>query len=218
MNSKKKLKRWAFMVVSLAGINGAGASHAQDASSGAVPPLSPQKDVTVNYLIRSEGVPRAKPVKVYFSGSKGLLRMDQVEGQGEIIINRDQKLITIVMNNDRLYTQIPQRQEINHPFLLNSSMHFTRTGEKNIAGFTCTLWKVEVPAKGESTVCVTPDGVILEHEGTDSEGVHGQLEAQSVVYGTLPVALFEPPAGYQKHEPPPQRPASSSPAGGNAGE
>ncbi|QNT77342.1 DUF4412 domain-containing protein [Entomobacter blattae] len=165
------------------------------------PPLMPQKDVTVTYLVQAEDQPKQKSVKIYFSGKGDLLRIDEVDGQGQIVLDRKKQLITIIMNADRVYTQISKKKEIRNPFLLDSSMRFQQQGRKQLVGQACTVWQIQSD-HGESIACVTDDGVVLQQDGADGAGVKGHLIAQSVVYGTLPVALFEPPAGYERRDPP----------------
>lgn len=168
--------------------------HAQPAGH---PPYMPTRDVSVVYDVQPEGAPAAQRITVSFSGGGQLMRVDSPGGQGETILNRDKRLMTIVVNNAKVYMDVPERQELRSPFLLDASMNFIPAGNGRIAGFDCSRWTISAPT-GNATACVTADGVVLSEEGADSQGARGRLMAQSVTYAPIPASMFQPPAGYSR--------------------
>lgn len=172
------------------------------AQSGTGPQLMPTRDVSVLYSVQPEGAPEPEPVHVYFRGGGGLMRVDGPAGpdgnsQGQMILDRDAKVMTVVLNGPRVFMQIPEQEEVRSPFVLDASMHFTRTGTGSVAGLPCTQWAIATP-KGGATACVSADGVVLSESGVDGQGARGELVAQTVQYGPLAAALFTPPPGYQR--------------------
>ncbi len=179
-----------------------GASSAQAQAQASGPPLMPTRDVAVLYDVRPEGAPQAQAVRVYFKGGGDLMRIDGPPGpdgssSGDMIMDRDAKLMTVVVNQARIYMQVPEREVVRSPFVLDASMRFARTGGSVVAGVPCTTWSI-VTDKGNATACVTADGVVLRESGVDGEGARGELTARTVQYGPLPATLFAPPAGYQR--------------------
>ncbi len=161
------------------------------------PPFMPTRDVSVVYDVQPDGAPTAQRITVSFAGGGRMMRIDSPDGQGDTILDRDRKLMTIVVNNARVYMQMPEREELRSPFLLDSSMNFVASGSGHVAGLDCANWSIAAPS-GNATACVTPDGVVLSEAGADSEGARGHLTAQQVTYAPLPPSLFQPPAGYNR--------------------
>lgn len=75
---------------------------------------------------------------------------------------------------------------------------YTRQGQEQIAGQSCTDWATISSAGDPTTTCITDDGVMLR---ASSQG-HVLLEAVSVAYVKQDPALFEPPADYERVTPP----------------
>ena len=161
------------------------------------PPFMPTRDVSVVYDVQPDGAPQAQRITVSFSGDGRLMRIDSPDGQGATILDRDRKLMTIVVNPARVYMEVPERQELRSPFLLDGSMKFTRAGSDTIAGVACTRWTITAQS-GNAAACVTGDGVVLGEAGVDSEGAHGHLTAQRVSYGPVAASQFQPPPGYSR--------------------
>ncbi len=166
------------------------------------PPLMPTRDVTVLYEVKPEGAPQAQTVRVYFRAGGGLMRIDGPPGpdgapSGDMVMDRDAKVMTVVVNQARIYMQIPESQTVRSPFVLDASMRFARTGTGTVAGLSCTTWSI-VTDKGNASACITADGVVLREAGVDGEGARGELEARTVQHGPLPASLFAPPPGYQR--------------------
>jgi hypothetical protein len=161
------------------------------------PPFMPTRDVAVIYDVQPEGAPAPQRITASFGGDGRLMRIDSPDGQGETILDRDRKLMTVVMNSARVFMDVPEREAPPSPFLLDASMRFARVGTDTVAGLDCIRWAIAA-ASGSATACVTHDGVLLSEEGVDSQGARGRLVAQRVTYGPLPATVFQPPADYTR--------------------
>ena len=175
----------------------AGAARAAD-----TPPMMPTRDVTVVYSVTPEGAPQPQSVRVYFRGGGSQMRIDGPPGpdgspSGDMVLDRPSRIITVVLNPARSFMQIPEREEVRSPFVLDSTMRFTRTGTGSVAGLPCVNWAIVTP-KGNASACVTDDGVVLSASGVDGQGARGRLTAQTVQYAPLAPSVFLPPPGYQR--------------------
>lgn len=178
------------------------------------PRLAPTRDVTVTYrMLASKTSPQSQDVKVYFSGSGDLLRIDSSDGHGVTILDRPNQKVTLVMLSQRVYTQFSPREGLRNPFLLDLTMHYTPAGEGNIAGVACHKWSIDT-SHGKASACVTEDGVILSESGVDADGVEGSLVAQKVSYNDIPASLFLPPEGFERIQPHHRIPSSGEASGG----
>ncbi len=161
------------------------------------PPAMPTHDASVTYRVAPAGQ-SAQVIHVYFGGGGQLLRIDGAGGQGDTILDRSTGLLTVVMNAQRAFMQIPSRGPVHDPFLLSDDMAYTRAGTtETIAGVSCSDWRMTSP-KGPSTACVTADGLLLSASGSDGAGGAGQILATAVAPGTLASSVFTPPAGYTR--------------------
>ncbi len=189
--------------LTLLSIGAVSLSYAQPAraqpisSQAAHPPFMPTRDVQVSYEVKPDAAPSAQRITVSFSGGGRLMRIDAPGGQGATILDRDQRMMTVVINSARVYMQLPERDELRSPFLLDPSMHFVAGPADRVAGLACRHWTITGPS-GNSVACVTADGVVLSDEGADSQGARGHLVAEQVTYGPIDASLFRPPSGYSR--------------------
>ncbi len=203
----------------LAGV-GAVPAGAAATQAGGAPPLMPTRDVTVTYSVQPEGAPQPQRVQVYFQGGGGMMRIDGPPGpdggpSGDMVMNRATRTMTVVLNQPRVYMDVPEGEEVRSPFVLDAAMRFTPAGTGSVAGLACNRFTIE-SGSGRAEACVTDDGVVLSESGVDGQGNRGSLQALSVRYGTLDAALFTPPAGFTRAAHPEQMgpPGSSAdPAG-----
>ncbi|QHC35738.1 hypothetical protein FMA36_09840 [Komagataeibacter xylinus] len=201
MNRRTRLPGRVALVAVALSATGLCAARAQD-GAGVHPPLTPTRDVQVDYNVQPDGVPEPKPIRTWFAYNGGLMRIDSPQGMGETILNRMSRQVTIIINPQKVYSQLDARYGIRNPFLLDLSMTFARKGTSSVAGVACTQWDVTTD-QGNATACVTDDGVVLQEIGVDGDGLKGRLEATKVVYGPIPDSMFQPPEGYRKVDPPP---------------
>ncbi len=172
-------------------------STASRAQTPAHPPYMPTRDVVVVYDVQPDGAPAPQRITVSFADRGDLMRIDSPDGQGTTILDRDRKLLTVVMNAARVYMEVPERQAMRSPFLLDATMTFVPAGEGNVNGLPCMRWTI-TEGGGDATACITADGVVLSEEGVDQQGARGKLVARQVRYATIPPATFLPPTGYQR--------------------
>ncbi|GBR53196.1 hypothetical protein AA106555_1204 [Neokomagataea thailandica NBRC 106555] len=172
------------------------------ATQGDHPRLAPMKDVTVVYHLAPQMMPKAgdaqqknKDVKVAFSGSGDWVRIDSADGRGVTILDRPHGVVTLIMLEQHLYTQLHPQHGLHNPFLLDLSMNYTRSGHDIIAGVPCVKWSIS-NTHGKAEACVTEDGVILSENGVDADGAEGAIKAVSVSYHDLPSSIFAPPDGF----------------------
>lgn len=199
-------------VISGVGVTAGGAALA--ATDGDHPRLAPMRDVTVVYHLSPQTtgvVGDGKDVKVAFSGSGDLVRVDSADGQGVTILDRPHDQVTLIMLQQHLYTQIHPKQGLHNPFLLDLSMNYTRTGHDVIAGVPCVRWDIS-NTHGKAQACVTEDGVILAENGVDADGAEGAIRAVSVAYHDLPSVTFAPPDGFHRLSAKPHVPGTPSAA------
>ena len=184
--------------LALLSIGSVSPSRAQPAGvEGAHPPFMPTRDVRVSYQVKPDAAPSAQRITVSFSGGGRLMRIDAPGGQGATILDRDHRVMTVVINSARVYMELPERDELRSPFLLDPSMRFAAGAADQVAGLRCRRWTITGPA-GNSVACVTADGVVLSDEGADSQGARGHLVAEQVSYAPLDAALFRPPSDYSR--------------------
>ncbi len=161
------------------------------------PPFMPTRDVSVVYDVQPEGAPSPQRITVSFTGDGRMMRIDAPGGQGSTILDRDKKLMTIVINGAKVFMQVPEREELRSPFLLDGSMKFAATGKGHVAGLDCATWSITA-SSGNATACVTADGVVLSQSGVDAQGVRGHIMAERVTYAPLVASSFQPPADYKR--------------------
>ncbi|MCQ8276936.1 DUF4412 domain-containing protein [Acetobacteraceae bacterium KSS8] len=173
------------------------------AQAPAAPPLMPTRDVAVVYSVQPQGAPQPQSVKVYFHNKGDLMRIDGPPNPqdgalgGYMVMNRPAKTMVVILNQQHLYMDVPEGQEVQSPFVLDASMQFTPQGAGTVAGLPCERYSI-VAGAGHAEACVTSDGVVLSETGVDGQGNRGTLTAQSVSYGPLDASLFAPPAGFQR--------------------
>ncbi len=161
------------------------------------PPFMPTRDVRVSYQVKPDAAPSPQRITVSFVGGGGLMRIDAPGGQGATILDRDRRLMTVVINSARVYMELPERDELRSPFLLDPSMHFSAGAADRVAGLACRDWTI-TGTSGNSVACVTADGVVLSDSGADSQGARGHLVAEQVSYGPLDASLFRAPSDYSR--------------------
>ena len=157
----------------------------------------PAHDATVTYQVTSAGhAPQV--IRVYFSDGGRKMRIDGPEGQGDTILDRPSGLLTVVMNGQHAFMEVPARGITPDPFLLSDDMNYTRAGTTQvIAGVSCADWQM-TSKTGSSVACVTPDGLLLSASGTDGTGGKGQIVALAVSQTPVGADMFAPPAGYTR--------------------
>ncbi|MBS1102784.1 hypothetical protein JK202_07090 [Gluconobacter sp. Dm-62] len=206
--------RPVFLCAAPLGLLAAGLYLANPACADDHPRLTPTRDVTVVYELTapsSAAKGGTSTVKVAFSGAGDLLRIDSQDGNGVTILDRPAQQVTLVMMKQQVYTRLHPSHGLHNPFMLDLDMQYTPAGHETVAGVACGRWTI-LSSHGKASACVTDDGVILDENGVDADGVEGSIKALSVSYQDIPASTFEPPAGFHVLEPK-ARPAHQSEAG-----
>jgi hypothetical protein len=161
-------------------------------------PLSmPAIDATVLYRIHAANHD-VEQRRVYFGQHGDLFRVDGRDNDGDTVIDRARRQVTVVINAQRAYLVFPAQGPVPNPFLLDPADTYARAGTtRTIAGLACDDWSV-TSTKGHASVCVTRDGIILSASGVDGAGAGGDIQALDVSTAPIPPATFAPPDGYQR--------------------
>ncbi|QCE35406.1 hypothetical protein FAI40_08735 [Acetobacteraceae bacterium] len=162
---------------------------------GVHPTLSPSKDAEVVYRFHVQGKPEPHEVKVLFSGSGDKLRIEQLDSVGISILDRPAQKIYYLNKERHFYLGMRPLHGLRSPFFLDLEMQYKPLDTKKVANVLCREWAITAKS-GRAKACVTDDGLILQQEGVDAEGVSGKLEAISVSYHALPASSFEIPINY----------------------
>jgi hypothetical protein len=165
------------------------------------PVVAPTKDVTVEYSYDFKGGDgsHGRNAKMYIAAGGTRARMEGIEG-GSVIYDRASGRMFMVVDQQRMYMEMPMDPTRAGVFGVLERKKFTRKGTDTVAGMRCTVWEIS-DEKGSGTGCFTDDGVVLRgwSGGSDRRMV---MTATSVTFGPLAESLFQPPAGYQKMQMP----------------
>ncbi|WP_207537988.1 hypothetical protein [Sabulicella rubraurantiaca] len=172
------------------------------------PSVTPTRDATVTY--RLQGTPGGgaagtlNEMRIGFLAARRLIRLDLPTGGGYIVADHRARTGFMVNEAMRAVVELPPGSGP-AGMLPRESANYTREGSDSVAGFPCTLWRVE-DAGRTARACITTDGLILR-----AEGPNGRMEAVAVDRTPLDPLRFERPTGYQV-----MQPQSNVPAGGGA--
>lgn len=169
---------------------------------GMHPALSPSRDAEVVYHFHVKGKSAPHEVKVFFSGNGDKLRIEQLDSVGITILDRPGQKVFYLNKERHFYLGMRPLHGLRSPFFLDLEMQYRPGPMRKIANVICREWNITAK-NGQAHACVTEDGIILQQEGVDAEGVSGKLEALSVSYRKLPPSCFEIPADYHNMRSPP---------------
>jgi hypothetical protein len=170
----------------LLGVLAAGAAWADDA-----PLLLPTRDVAVSYSLIGRGGP--KTVVIRQRAHYRVMRIETVGQPGYVLVDRQTQRASMVMEAQGVFADMAANRVPQEGQLPDDKASFKKRGSASLAGIPCTNWDY-VTARGNGTVCVTDDGVMLRVEALSGNG----LEATNVSFAPQQVAWFTPPAGMKK--------------------
>jgi hypothetical protein len=164
------------------------------------PSVRPIRDVVVEYqLLDADGpndTPQERTITVNWAKGGALMRI-QMEGQRSyVVLNRDTDRMTMVLLDEHGYVDQPFDPKRQTGFAVPTNVPLVRGETSVVSGNSCTLWHAQL-GYGDSSVCVTSDGVLLSAKGYNLDH-RGDLMATSVSYGPQPATVFDPPEGFQK--------------------
>jgi hypothetical protein len=166
----------------------------------------PTRDVDVTYRlgqINPATAPAIIEQRLRWDAASGMLRVDPPTPGLYVILDTHTRQMTTVRTRDRTILVLDGVGPAAGG-LPGGGGKFIREGESRVASLTCTQWLTTDLAGAPALICVTADGVMLRAV-TAGRTV---LEATKVTYGPLDPAIFQPPAGYTRHETPAAVPAS----------
>jgi hypothetical protein len=177
------------------------------------PPITPTRDVTVEYsysAVAKDGGGQQGQSRISSTAGGKRMRLEGFTPAGYMIVDRANGLTIMVMDSQRIYMEMPFDPARAGPFALRENMKFARKGGDTVAGVRCTVWEIEGD-QGSGTACITDDGVLLRGE---SAGRYGRvlMTATSVTYAPLSDSMFQAPAGYHKMQMPTLPPGAGRPA------
>lgn len=167
----------------------------------------PKSEVTVIYRIDKGPTEGAHKLQLTYSDAGERVRVDYFRWVEAKVPYR-----TNIFDRpaDRLVTIYPERKtyteraigDAGNPgtFFGDNTTIFRRLGNSVIANARCTEWEVQVPGKGENTVCVTDDGIALRIPSASPD--FASLTAITIHYGSPPEGFFDPPAGFRRETSP----------------
>ncbi len=124
------------------------------------------------------------------------LRVDPPTAGLYMLIDLKARQITMVREADRKLLVLPQGAASLPGETRDGA--FTRRGTDTVAGIGCTEWDTQDSAGQPTTVCISPDGVLLRARS----GPRLIVEAVRVTYAPQAAAVFAAPVGYDVVAPP----------------
>ena len=166
----------------------------------------PKSEVAVVYRIDKGPTDGAHKLRLMYSDVGERVRVDyfrwveaQVPYRTSIFDRPADRLITIYPER-KTYTERAIGDAGNPGRFFGENTIFTRRGNSVIANARCTEWGVQIPGKGENTVCVTDDGIALRIPSASP--AFASLTAITISYGSPPEGFFDPPAGFRRETSP----------------
>jgi hypothetical protein len=164
------------------------------------PNVRPVRDVVVEYQLldadASNETPKERTITVNWGKGGALMRI-QMAGQGTyVVLNRDTDRMMMVLPDEHAYVDQPIDPRRQAGFAVPTNVPLVRGDPSMVSGNSCTLWHAQL-GYGDSSVCVTGDGVLLSAKGYNLDH-RGDLTATSVTYGPQPATVFDPPEGFRK--------------------
>jgi len=159
------------------------------------PPVPPIRDYAATYQVEAQGA-GANQMRMIYNAQLQRVRMEMGSGQVGIIDHRARRM-TMLMTAQRMAMEMDLSQvPSSDPQSMMRDAQFTRQGQDTVAGHRCIIYRVRSHG-GESTSCVTGDGILLRSEGNQN-GRPWKMEASELTLATQPANQFEVPAGFQR--------------------
>lgn len=178
-----------FVIAALAALAAGAACVSPASAESARPQFLPTRDVDVTYsIVQGKST---LPQRVRWLAARRLLRVDPPVDGMYMIVDYDAKHMSMVREAQHaaLEMNAPDGIALGVQNRLDAT---TRGSDERIAGLTCTNWQTTDLSNRPATVCLTPDGVLLQ---VRSQG-RIVLTADQVRYGPQQAALFQVPDGF----------------------
>ncbi|HEY8611680.1 MAG TPA: hypothetical protein VIL69_10380 [Roseomonas sp.] len=173
--------------------------------------LRPTRDVAVTYRMEGPAVPQPQEVRMAWDVAKKMQRIDPPGGQGWMLLDLGAGSAVMVMEAQRMVMTLPAQTAVTMTQGVPPGTTFTRKGTDQVAGVSCNLWDTVMP-QGQSSICLTEDGVLLRAVAENQAQGTSRMEATEVHYGEQDAARFQVPEGYRRMTVPNPAPAGGTPA------
>ena len=164
----------------------AGNAAAQDA-----PLLLPTRDVAVSYKLIGRGGPRNLVIRQ--RAQSRVMRIETIGQPGYVLVDRQTQRASLVMDGQGVFGDMAANRVPQEGQLPDDKASFKKRGVASFAGIQCTNWDYST-ARGNGSICITDDGVMLRIEALSGNG----LEATTVAFAPQQAAWFTPPAGISR--------------------
>ena len=162
------------------------------------PTIPPTRDAVLGYRLQP-GAGEAIRARVSLQAGARTMRLDLPDLTYMLATPADHTLVMVVPL-ERTTVDLPWSDGPQSLFLLDDAARYTRKGDATIAGQKCTVFDVQQDAK-QSTVCVSPEGLILRSQSTDAAGRRNLVEAYAVQLGGTTEDEFKLPTGFERLQP-----------------
>ena len=178
------------------------APAAAGAADGPAPPpfTFPQTDVTVTYQIEGQADVRQQ---IWADAASGKQRVDAPGGRLSVITDTVTDRATMIDNAGKTYfleAAPPGTGDMRGRRAPPN--RYQPVGDSVVAGERCTDYVTKNAVGTAVTVCLTTDGILLRASAEGSPA----LVAVAVKRGSVPAAVFLPPADARLVDPPPPPP------------
>lgn len=162
------------------------------------PVIPPTRDAVLGYRLQP-GAGEAINARVSLEAGARTLRLDLPDYTFMLATPATHSLVMVVPA-ERTTVDLPWSDGPQSLFLLDEAARFTRKAEATVAGHRCTVYDVQLD-KAQSTVCVSPEGLVLRSQSTDAGGRRNLVEAYAVQLGGTTDNEFKVPPGYERVQP-----------------
>jgi hypothetical protein len=156
--------------------------------------LRPTRDAAVTYRVES-GTQPPQTIAVSWLVAQQKLRIVPPGVPGWMLVDLPAKRAVMVLEAQRMVMEMPGGDFAAMLDQVPEGATLTPRGTAVVASQSCNVWDVKSP-KGEGSVCITTDGLMLRAAGT-RRGQNAVLEATQVSYAALDPARFQVPQGFK---------------------
>ncbi len=150
--------------------------------------LLPTRDVAVSYKLIGRGGP--KNLVIRQRAQSRVMRIETIGQPGYVLVDRQTQRASLVMDGQGVFGDMAANRVPQEGQLPDDKASFKKRGVASFAGSQCTNWDYTT-ARGNGSVCITEDGVMLRIEALSGNG----LEATTVAFAPQQAAWFTAPAG-----------------------
>jgi hypothetical protein len=156
------------------------------------PLVTPARDVDVTYKVPvAGGKDMAILQRLRFSAALRRQRVDLPTSGSWMVLDYVTHRMTLVHDDSHELVDLPAPENAGQP---GRAAGYEQAGAAQVAGLACTEWRTRDTRGQATTVCYTPDGVLLR--ARNDAGV--LMEAVDVAYRPQGSTVFDLPSGYSR--------------------